>query len=114
MAGERTPSHTPYLRRPWTRGRIGGRSAKGALILVLAFLAYFLLLGESGGFRQLRLQARKGHLAHEVELLERQEKLLEAESERLESDPAYRKRILREEWGYMEPGEQIYHIRRSE
>ncbi len=114
MDGARAPSRSPYLRLPWTRGRIGGHSTKGFLIIGLLFISYLLLFSESGWLRQWHMQSQKAELVLEVEQLELREKNLRSEIWRLENDPTYRERIAREEWGYRAPGERVYHIRETE
>lgn len=112
MAGERTPSHAPFLRRPWTRGRIGGRTVKGGLWLAIALLASLLLFGETGWVSQARLEARRIALERELDALRREAAQLESERARLAADPAYRERVAREEWGYKREGETVYQLRR--
>jgi cell division protein FtsB len=112
MAGERTPSHAPFLRRPWTRGRIGGRTVKGGLWLAIALLACLLLFGETGWVNQARLEARRVALERELESLRYDAARLEAERARLADDPAYRERVAREEWGFKKDGETVYQLRR--
>ena len=111
MDGVRAPSRSPYLRLPWKRGRIGGHSRKGLLVLGIALFSYLLLFSDSGWFRQWRMSARKTELLQEVQRLELQEARLQKEIWRLEHDPEYRERVAREEWGYRAPGERVYHIR---
>ena len=111
MEGDRAPSRSPYLRLPWTRGRIGGHGTKGFVLLGLLFISYLFLFSESGWIRQWRMQSKKTALIREVEQLELQEERLRREIWRLENDPEYRERVAREEWGYQAPGEHVYHIR---
>ena len=111
MSGERAASRVPYLRRPWTQGRIGGRTATGGLLILLGILLYYFLFGETGLLRQLQLQARKAALTERVSRLEEEERRLATERERLITDPDYRERLAREEWGYQRPGERVYHLR---
>jgi cell division protein FtsB len=108
----RADGRTPYLRRPWTEGRIGGRTFKGALALLALVLVYLLLLGETGWIHQWRLQNRRSELFAEIQRLEAESAGLEAEAQRLASDPLYRERIAREEWGYKRADETVYHLRR--
>lgn len=113
MTGERIPSPAPYLRRPWTEGRISGRTFKGGLFLTLGILVYLLLLSETGWIRQWRLQRERAELQAEIERLELESRALDAEALRLRDDPAHRERIAREEWGYKRDDERIYHLRRA-
>ena len=108
----RPDRRTPYLRRPWTEGRIGGRTFKSALALLALVLVYLLLLGETGWIQQWRLQNRRGELFTEIQRLETESAILEAEAQRLASDPLYRERIAREEWGFKRADETVYHLRR--
>jgi len=114
MTGERSSSRTSYLRRPWTQGRIGGRTAKGGLLILLALLVYFLFFGDAGWFRQMRLQSRRGALEERVVRLETEEERLREELRLLREDPDYREKVAREEWGYQRPGERVYQITRPE
>ncbi len=112
MLGERTPSRTPYLRRPWTEGRIGGRTFKGGLLLIAAIFVYLLLLGETGLIRQSRLRYQRDRLLAEIAQLEAESLTLDQEAKRLRQDPDHRERIAREEWGFKRDGERVYHLRR--
>ncbi len=112
MLGERTPSRTPYLRRPWTEGRIGGRTFKGGLLLIVGILVYLLLLGETGWIHQSRLQYRRDRLLTEIARLEAESEALDRETERLLADSGHRERIAREEWGFKREDERVYHLRR--
>jgi cell division protein FtsB len=108
----RNDRRTPYLRRPWTEGRIGGRTFKSALALLGLVLVYLLLLGETGWIHQWRLQDRRSELFAEIQRLEAESTALDAEARRLAEDPHYRERIAREEWGFKRPDETVYHLRR--
>lgn len=108
----RSEGRSPYLRQRWTAGRIGGRTFKGALLLLGVVLVYLLLLGDAGWIRQWHLQGRRTALFTEIQQLEAEAAALEAEALRLEKDPAYRERIAREEWGYKRADETVYHLRR--
>jgi cell division protein FtsB len=103
---------TRYLRRPWTEGRIGGRTFKGAIALLGAVLLYQLFLGETGWVQQWRLREQRTALYAEIQRLEAESAALAAEAARLAEDPAYRERIAREEWGYKRSDETVYHLRR--
>lgn len=108
----RGDGRSPYLRQRWTEGRIGGRTFKGALLLLGVVLIYLLLLGDAGWIRQWQLQHRRTALYAEIQHLESESAALEAEARRLDQDPAYRERIAREEWGYKRSDETVYHLRR--
>jgi len=112
VTSSRGAERTPYLRRPWTEGRIGGRTFKGGIFLILGILVYLLLLSDTGWLHQWRLQQRRAQLQAEVIQLEAESAGLAAEAQRLANDPAYRERIAREEWGYKRSGETVYHLRR--
>ena len=112
LSALRPDGRTPYLRRPWTEGRIGGRTFKGALALLALVFIYLLLLGETGWIHQWRLQSRRSALFTEIQRLEAESAALEAEAQRLAADPLYRERIAREEWGYKRADETVYHLRR--
>jgi cell division protein FtsB len=108
----RPDGRTPYLRRPWTEGRIGGRTFKGAIALLALVLVYLLLLGETGWIHQWRLQNQRTALLTEIQRLEAESAALQTEAQRLATDPLYRERIAREEWGYKRSDETVYHLRR--
>ncbi|MBM4116525.1 septum formation initiator family protein [bacterium] len=110
----RGEGRSPYLRQRWTGGQIGGRTFKGALLLLGVVLLYLLLLGDAGWIRQTQLQNRRSALVAEIQRLEAKSAALESEARRLEQDPAYRERIAREEWGYKRTDEVVYHLRRLE
>lgn len=108
----RSEGRSPFLRQRWTEGRIGGRTFKGALLLLGVVLIYLLLLGDAGWIRQWQLSDRRSALYTEIQRLEAESASLEAEARRLDSDPDYRERIAREEWGYKRSDEIVYHLRR--
>ncbi len=114
MIGDRTPSRAPYLRRPWTEGRIGGRTFKGGLFLIGGVLIYMLLLSETGWIRQWQLQRQRTSLLSEIDRLETESLQLGEEARRLREDPSHRERIAREEWGYKREDEQVYHLRHED
>jgi len=111
MDADRQPTLNPYLRRPWTRGRIGGRTRRGALMLLAAVAVYLLLLSDSGWIRQAQLERKKRRLMAEIEAMQRHQDYLSGEAHRLETDPAYKEQVAREHYGFMEQGETIYHLR---
>ena len=112
VTSTRGTARTPYLRRPWTEGRIGGRTFKGGIFLILGILVYLLVLADTGWLQQWRLQRQRQSLETEIARLEAESERLGAEAQRLLDDPAYRERIAREEWGYKRNGETVYHLRR--
>ena len=114
LGASRAAVRTPYLRRPWTEGRIGGRTFKGGIFLILGILVYLLVLSDTGWLRQWRLQQRRHQLQAEIARLEAESAGLAAESQRLADDPSYRERIAREEWGYKRKDETVYHLRRQD
>ena len=111
MPDAQRSAQNPYLRQRWTKGRIGGRTRQGALILLGIALVYIALFGEAGWIRQMRLETQKKELVQVVQDLEAQERALAAEAWRLKTDPEYREKVAREQWGYVEPGEEIYQVR---
>jgi len=101
-----------FLRSPWTRGRITGRTFRWLLILFLGLTAWLLVLGDSGWLKQARLKREQRSLRGEIRELRNQQSLLDRELDRLVEDPAYRERIAREEWGFKAPGERVYYLKR--
>ncbi|MCP4544903.1 MAG: septum formation initiator family protein [bacterium] len=114
MSKERTSSQAPFLRLPWTSGRISGRAAKSGILLLTFLLAWIFLISDAGILSQLHQRSVKAALEEEVSALISKELQLEEEAQRLATDPEYRERIAREEWGFKRPGERVYHIQRDD
>ncbi len=103
-----------FLRAPWTGGRIAGRTFRGLFVLFLALSAWLLILGDSGWLKQARLKNKQEAARRDIAELQKQEALLGEELSLLLTDPAYRERIAREEWGFKAPGERVYYLKRTE
>ena len=105
---------SPFLRRRWTGGRIAGRTLRGLLIVLVVVVSWALLLGDSGWVRQAQMKLSQRALRSEIAALQEQELLLTAELDRLLSDPFYREKVAREEWGFKRPGETVYYMQRPD
>lgn len=101
-----------FLRAPWTGGRIAGRTFRWLFICFLGLTAWLLVLGESGLLHQARLKNQQKTAHRNIAELQHQEALLSKELNLLLSDPDYRERIAREEWGFKAPGERVYYLKR--
>ncbi len=102
-----------FLRNPWTGGRIAGRTFRWLLILFLGLTAWLLILGDSGLLRQTGLRNKQKTVRLDIAGLQQQKSLLSDELNLLLTDPSYRERIAREEWGFKSPGERVYYLKRS-
>jgi len=102
-----------FLRIPWTGGRIAGRTFRWLLIAFGALTAWLLILGDSGVLHQARLKRQQNTARRHIAELERQESLLSEELNLLLTDPAYRERVAREEWGFKAPGERVFYLKRG-
>ncbi len=102
-----------FLRAPWKGGRIAGRTFRGLFILFVGISAWLLFLGDSGWLRQAQLKNKQKARLRDIAELQKQEALLSEELNLLLTDPNYRERIAREEWGFKTPGERVYYLKRS-
>lgn len=92
-----------------------GRSSKrkrrvwilGCLLLLTLLL--FLSMGKRGFIQQIRIKREKEKLIKEIETLEEQKILLEAEKEKLD-DPEYIEKIAREQYGMAKENEDVYRV----
>lgn len=84
---------------------------KKLVILVGIFLAGALVCIFAPGFIRLReLRARKAELEREIERLRESNRKLQKEKERLEHDPIYIEKMIRQKLGVAKPDETIYKI----
>lgn len=83
-------------------------------ILVAALSSWLLFFDTFSLLNRVELHQREKELLGEIERLQSEILLLEAELEELNSDPATLERIAREEYGMRKPGETVYRITRPE
>jgi cell division protein FtsB len=81
-----------------------------AITLVVAVLAYAWLLPESGFPTWLRLRQEVTQAEQRIELLERQNHALRDEVVALQRDSFAQERAVREELGWVRPGEVLVRV----
>jgi cell division protein FtsL len=77
--------------------------------LLLLTLVLIFSMGKRGFIQQIRIKREKQQLQEEIEALEEQKLLLEAEKEKLD-DPEYIEKIAREKYGMAGENEDVYRI----
>lgn len=77
-------------------------------VLLTASLAWLILAPQSGVLALLQKRAKMKSLQHKTLLLERSNKELEQEINRLRTDPAYLEEVARREHGLLKKNEIIY------
>jgi cell division protein FtsB len=99
----------PFLRNFYRhQAVISDRVQRFFFFLVLAGILYAFLLGDGGFVRIAMLRGERAELAASVAELERNEKLLGTEIERLKSSDYYVEKMGREKFGYIRPGDRVY------
>jgi cell division protein FtsB len=88
------------LAAAWTRARLGV-----ALVIALALGLAAYSVRES--IRVFHMRQELGALERDVEALTARQKQLEAQAERLRSDPAYIEKLAREQMGMVRPGDTV-------
>ena len=101
----------PFLRKFYQhQAVISGRVQRVFFLLVVASLIYAFVLGDGGIARIIDLRLERGELEENVAELKRNNELLAAEIERLETDYQYIEKIGREKYGYIYSNERVYKI----
>ena len=77
--------------------------------LLLLTLVLIFSMGKRGFIQQIRIKQEKKQLQEEIEELEAQKLLLEAEKEKLD-DPEYIEKIAREKYGMARENEDVYRV----
>lgn len=87
---------------------LGRRVIVGLLLLVNLYLLLGLVWSGQGFFSYLELKNRYQNLRQELETLEQSSRELSADIMRLESDPDYQERMIRERMNYVRENEVLY------
>ncbi|WP_333654676.1 FtsB family cell division protein [Dissulfurispira sp.] len=78
------------------------------IILALLYTSTSLLLGNMGFIKYLTLKKTKNSLETEITILEKENKILQAQINALKEDPYYIEKHAREEFGLAKPDEYIF------
>ena len=95
------------------RGAYGLRKKATTLFSVIAVIALVVgsLFGDRGILQLLRQRQRTEALAHEIEQLREENRVLAEEIVALRRDPAAVERLAREQLGLARPGESVFVLR---
>ncbi|MBN2030604.1 septum formation initiator family protein [bacterium] len=77
--------------------------------LLLLTLVLVLSMGKRGFIQQIRIKRERKQLMEEIEILEEQKAMLEAEKEKLD-DLEYIEKIAREKYGMARENEDVYRV----
>jgi len=100
-----------YLRARYSRINI---SRKMAIILLAGSTALIIMLftiGDVGFINLWKAQKKLDTMNNEIEILEKETKLLEQNNENLKNDPFALEKIAREKYGYIKPGDKVFRIK---
>ena len=78
--------------------------------IILVFGGMLLLFNDMGIIKWYQLRQERRHIEEEIERLILKEKNLTAELDRLENDDEYIKKIARERFHMVTPGEKVYRV----
>lgn len=101
----------PFLRTFYQhQATISGGIQKFLFFLVIATLLYAFVFGDAGVIRVLSLHKEKTALAQQVAELDANITELEADIERIKTDPFMMEKLGREKYGLVYPGDRVYKI----
>ena len=105
-----TGSDAQKIRHSDARPPIGRRLAKVLLVLTTAVLLANAIAGERGLVRTIRVRRERQQLAESVAQLQRENRQLALQSDRLRHDPSAIEELARRELNLIRPGEQLFII----
>ena len=85
-----------------------------AIILLAGSTALIIMLftiGDVGFINLWKAQKKLDTMNNEIEILEKETKLLEQNNENLKNDPFALEKIAREKYGYIKPGDKVFRIK---
>ena len=105
-----TGSDAQKIRHSDERPPIGRRLARFVLVLTTAVLLANAIAGERGLVRTTRVRRERQQLAESVARLQRENRHLALQADRLRHDPSAIEELARRELGLIRPGEQLFII----
>ena len=78
--------------------------------IILIFWAMLFIFNDMGIFKWYQLRQKRHHIQEEIDRLILEEKDLAAELDRLENDDEYIKKIARERFHMVKPGEKVFRV----
>jgi cell division protein FtsB len=101
----------------WLRGiaRHAVKNKRRTVVLViLAFLALYLLFDNKGLLKRAQLESRKQELIEQVRADSAETRRLDSQIKALEGDRKTVEKIAREKYGMARPGETVYKTKKEE
>ncbi len=99
-----------YLRITRRQAEISPKLARIVLAGVLVLIAMIFFLSDVGLWNLWKAQKRIDTLNRQINDLVQQNTALQAEIEKLKSDPFAIEKVARERYGYLNPGDRVYRI----
>ena len=78
--------------------------------LILIFGGLFLISNDIGIVRWYQLRKERNHIQGEIDQFIKDEAVLTDELDRLKNDEEYMKKIAREKFHMVKPGEKVFHV----